>query len=113
MSADEQAALQRFLLEDAALARGYDLLQRFRRIVADRDVPGLSPWLDDAQGSGLASFVGLANGIVADRSAVEAALTLPWSQGPTEGHIHRLKLLKRQGYGRAKLDLLRCRVVAS
>jgi transposase len=50
---------------------------------------------------------------VADRAAVEAALTLPWSQGPTEGHVHRVKLLKRQGYGRAKLDLLRCRVIAS
>lgn len=113
LSADEQAALRQFLAEDAGLACGYALLQRFRRIVAERDAAGLSTWLDDAQKSGLAPFVGLANGIAADRAAVEAALTLPWSQGPTEGHIHRVKLLKRQGYGRAKLDLLRCRVVAS
>lgn len=113
LSADEREALQQFLAEDVDLAHGYDLLQRFRRIVADRDRSALATWLDDAQCSGLASFVGFANGLVADRAAVEAALTLPWSQGPTEGHIHRAKLLKRQGYGRAKLDLLRARIVAS
>jgi transposase len=58
-------------------------------------------------------FVSLANGIEADRKAVYAALTLPWSNGQTEGQINRLKLIKRQGYGRAKLDLLRVRVLAS
>jgi transposase len=46
-----------------------------------------------------------------DRAAVEAALTLPWSQGQTEGQINRLKLLKRQMYGRANIDLLRLRVL--
>ena len=40
-------------------------------------------------------------------TAVEAALTLPWSNGPVEGHVHRLKLIKRQIYGRASFDLLR------
>jgi transposase len=42
---------------------------------------------------------------------VHAALELPYSNGPTEGHVTRLKLLKRQMYGRAKLDLLRQRVL--
>jgi transposase len=46
-----------------------------------------------------------------DEAAVRAALSLPWSTGPVEGHIHRLKLIKRQMYGRAKLDLLRIRVL--
>ena len=46
-----------------------------------------------------------------DEAAVRAALTLPWSTGPVEGHIHRWKLIKRQMYGRAKLDLLRIRVL--
>jgi len=44
---------------------------------------------------------------------VEAAFLLPWSNGPVEGHINRVKLIKRQGYGRAKFDLLRQRVLAS
>ncbi len=48
-----------------------------------------------------------------DEAAVRAALQLPWSNGPTEGHINRLKLLKRQAYGRAKLDLLEQRLLAA
>ncbi len=47
------------------------------------------------------------------RLRVEAALTMPWWNGPVEGHVHRVKLIKRQGYGRAKLALLRRRVLAS
>ena len=46
-----------------------------------------------------------------DKAAVIAGLTLPWSQGPVEGHVNRLKLIKRQMFGRAKIDLLRQRVI--
>ena len=46
-----------------------------------------------------------------DRVAVTGGLTLPWSNGPVEGHVNRLKLLKRQGYGRAGVALLRQRVM--
>ena len=46
-----------------------------------------------------------------DYAAVKAALTLPWSNGPVEGHINRLKLIKRSGYGRMQLALLRQRVL--
>src|SRR5207253_7845821 len=52
-----------------------------------------------------------AQGLRQDYAAVKAALTWPYSNGPTEGHVNRLKLLKRQMYGRAKLDLLRQRVL--
>jgi transposase len=109
----EQQALQGVLASDQELARGYTLLQRFRALVAGRDGSALDVWLADAHASDLPSFAALANGIRADRAAVEAALVLPWSTGPVEGHVHRLKLIKRQGYGRAKLDLLRQRVLAS
>ena len=44
--------------------------------------------------------------LVGDGDPVRAAVTLPWSNGQVEGQINRLKLLKRQMYGRAKLDLL-------
>lgn len=113
LDSTERATLDRVLDEDATLALGYALLQHFRRVIADRDAAALATWLTEAQASGLAPFVGLANGITADRAAVEAALTLPWSTGPVEGHVHRVKLLKRQHYGRAKLDLLRTRVLAA
>ncbi len=52
-----------------------------------------------------------ANGIGKDRGAVLSAITSPWSSGQVEGQITRLKLVKRQMYGRAKLDLLEARLV--
>ena len=54
-----------------------------------------------------------ARGIMRDHGAVLAAFVEPWSTGPVEGQINRLKLLKRTMYGRAKFDLLRCRVLAA
>jgi transposase len=56
--------------------------------------------------STLTSFRRFARGRRADDAAVQAGVTLPWSQGPLEGQINRLKMLKRQMYGRARLDLL-------
>ena len=53
----------------------------------------------------------LAEGMERDYAAVEAALRLPYSTGPVEGNINRLKLIKRSGYGRAGFDLLRLRVL--
>ena len=55
----------------------------------------------------------LAAGLERDRAAVAAALEYEWSSGPTEGHINRLKTLKRSMYGRAKFDLLRIRTLAN
>ena len=109
----ERAALDRVLAENPDLAAGHSLLQRFRRLVAERDLDRLDPWLADARASGLARFEAFANGLAADRAAVDAAFIEPWSTGPVEGHVHRVKLLKRAGYGRAKLDLLRRRVLAA
>ena len=107
----ERAALDQALAADAELATGHALLHRFRRLLAARDLPALDTWLADARASGLPPFVTFATGLANDRAAVDAALTLPWSTGPVEGHVHRLKLIKRQGYGRAKIDLLRARVL--
>jgi transposase len=58
----------------------------------------------------VASF---ANGIAKDEAAVRAAITLPWSNGQTEGQITKLKLVKRQMYGRGHLDLLQARLIWS
>ncbi|HZT08409.1 MAG TPA: transposase [Chloroflexota bacterium] len=103
----------RVLAEDAELAQGCELLERFQQLVRERDRAGLDGWLAAVQESGLAPFQSFANGLQRDRAAVDAALTLEWSNGLVEGHVHRLKLIKRQGYGRAKIDLLRRRVVAA
>ena len=113
LDADEHAALDQVLAEDQEVARGYTLLQRFRRLMAERNVAALDDWLAAAEGSALAPFVSLAKGLQDDRPAGEAGLRLPWSNGPVEGLVTRIKLVKRQGYGRAKLDLLRSRLIAA
>jgi transposase len=83
--------------------------ERFHRMLRTRDVGALRHWLADTGSSLLASF---GKGIAADLAAVTAALAEPWSNGQTEGQIIKLKLVKRQMYGRARLDLLRARLVA-
>jgi transposase len=91
------------------LAPARDLVERFHRMVPDRDPDALSPWITDAAGSVLVSF---GRGIAADQAVVAAAMTQPWSNGQTEGQITKLKLVRRQMYGRGKLDLLRARLTA-
>jgi len=68
----------------------------------------LAPWVAETEGSLLGAF---GRGIKADLAAVRAALSEPWSNGQTEGQINKLKLVKRQMYGRAGLDLLRARLI--
>ena len=109
----ELAALQDILDGDERLALGYALLQRFRRVIARRSVRDLDQWLDDAQASELRPFVSLSHGIQADRAAVVNGLTLRWSTGPVEGTVTKVKLLKRQGYGRASTRLLRRRIISA
>jgi transposase len=91
-----------------SLAAARQLMERFHQILRGRDADGLTPWLIDSTKSLLASF---ANGIKRDFAAVSAAVTEPWSNGQTEGQITKLKMVKRQMYGRAKMDLLRARLI--
>jgi hypothetical protein len=69
------------------------------------DVPGTQLRLDEQ----FAADPVWTDGLRRERTELLAALTLPWSTGPVEGHITRLKLIKRQGYGRAGLDTLKRR----
>src|SRR5579859_2245662 len=94
---DQTERLGKLLERYPQLNAAYHLLQRFRAIVSKRDTDSLAGWLAAAKTSKLPTFARFAKGIEMDRGAVEAALTLPWSNGPVEGHIHRVKLIKRQG----------------
>lgn len=82
----------------------------FQAMIRKKIVADLEPWLERAKPSLVASF---ANGVVKDRAAVVAAITSPWSNGQTEGQITKLKLVKRQMYGRGKLDLLQARLIGA
>jgi transposase len=88
------------------LAAAVVLAQDFASLVRQRQPTQLDPWLRRAATSALAPFRRLAKGVREDYAAVQAGVTLPWSQGPIEGHINRLKMLKRPMFGRARLDLL-------
>jgi transposase len=109
----ERDALTEILDGDDRLATGYALLQRFRRLIARRSEGDLIQWLADAAESGLRPFASLAHGIQADYVAVINGLKLPWSTGPVEGTVTKVKLLKRAGYGRASTGLLRRRVLSA
>jgi transposase len=91
-----------------ALVTARELFNRFQAMIRQRKSADLRSWLQDAASSLLASF---ATGLQADDKAVAAAIVEPWSNGQTEGQITKLKLVKRQMYGRAKLDLLRARLL--
>ncbi len=83
----------------------------FQRIVCQREAGKLDAWLDTAAGSGIAQLKTFAEGLRRDYTEIKTALELPWSNGQTEGQVNKLKLIKRQMYGRANFDLLRQRVL--
>jgi transposase len=107
----QQDQVKRICQADTALQKAYELAQEFVLMVADRQAQRLHIWLDQAESSGLTGLCGFAQSMRRDQAAVFAALSSEWSNGQTEGQVHRLKLLKRQGYGRANFDLLRLRVL--
>jgi len=87
-----------------------DLINAFGRLIRGDDAGALDAWLEQAATTALRGF---AEGLRGDHGAVRAAITEPWSNGPVEGHVNRLKLIKRQMFGRAKFDLLRQRVLCA
>jgi transposase len=93
-----------------ALLDARDLIDRFHAMIRKKIEADLDPWIADTSTSLIVSF---ANGIIRDQVAVRAAITSPWSNGPTEGQITKLKLVKRQMYGRGKIDLLQARLIGA
>ncbi len=92
----------------AALAEARDVIVAFHDLLRRKALHDLAPWMTRARGGIVAAF---ANGAARDQDAVEAAIATAWSNGQTEGQICKLKLVKRQMYGRGKLDLLEARVI--
>jgi transposase len=111
LTADQRALIERICQTHADLQELYQLGQDFVQMVKQRQARRLAPWLARARKSSSAELQGFASGIKRDYAAVQAALSLPWSQGQVEGQITRLKFLKRQMYGRAQFDVLRSRVL--
>jgi transposase len=110
-TAAEAQQLIQLHAQSAEVAEAIDLAQDFATLVRQRQPEGLDAWLQRATTSALEALRRFATGLRDDYEAVKAGVTLPWSTGPVEGHINRLKMLKRQMFGRARLDLLSRRFV--
>jgi transposase len=107
----EQTQLLQLQQADPLLATLATHTEAFAQMVRERAAERLESWFESVLASPWRTLKRFAQGLRQDDAAVRAAMTSPYSNGPTEGHVNRLKLLKRQMYGRAKLDLLRQRVL--
>jgi transposase len=109
---DEQRSyLKQLCAEDATVATAVDVAEDVLAMLRRREGERLEAWLAKADASDVEELTRFAAKLRTDLAAVQAGLTQRHSNGQTEGHVNRLKLVKRQGYGRAKVDLLRKRVL--
>ena len=105
-TAVEAQQLTQWRAQPGELADAITLTEAFVQLIRQRQGAQLDPWLERAAQSTLGVFRRFAQGLRDDYAAVKAGMTLPWSTGPVEGQMNRLKMLKRQMCGRARLDLL-------
>jgi transposase len=107
----EDAPLLEQMRQHSALSESISLTQGFLRLVRQRLPDQLDDWIEQAENSSIQSLQRFANGLKDDYDAVKAGLTLEISNGQVEGQNNRLKMLKRQMFGRAGLDLLAKRLI--
>jgi transposase len=109
----EQARLDAIRGCGIELAEALDLADGFANLIRKRSTGTLSEWLTRGETSPDPALRRFAEGIRSDEASVQAAVTQRWSNGPVEGHVNRLKTIKRQMYGRAGFVLLRARVLSA
>jgi transposase len=107
----ERALLTDLCRRSSELATSRRLAQQFMVLVRERRGAQLEDWIAEVQSTGPPELRGFSRNLHRDWRAVHAGFTVHWSSGPVEGNINRLKLIKRQMYGRANFDLLRRRVL--
>ena len=113
LTSEEDAYVRTLLQSSSDIVPAFGLIQRFWRLVTERDETALGPWAQEAEQSGIPELVRFVQGLYRDWEAVENALLFASSQGQVEGSVNRIKLLKRQSYGRASPALLRARVLGA
>lgn len=109
--AEEQARVDRLRAGAPNRQEGLGLVAELAEMLRKESRMSLREWLTKVRQSGVQEMRTFAEGLRQDEAAVQAALEEPWSNGPVEGEVNRLKLIKRQMYGRAGLQLLRARVL--
>jgi transposase len=113
---EKLTALQRHQIEQICqaseeLCTVYLLSQEFVTFLKERKAEALDGWLARAKACHVTELGSFVTGIRRDYAAVRAAFSLPCSNGVVEGHVNRLKFIKRSMFGRAYLDLLRVKVL--
>jgi transposase len=111
LTADDKAQLTAILAECPELAALQEHIAAFADLMTKRRGRHLEQWITAADASGLPELRSFITGLRRDQDAVVAGLTLPYSSGVVEGHVNRIKMLKRQMYGRASPDLFRRRIL--
>jgi len=113
LTEDQAAYLDRLQVCDEAVGAAYELSQRFAAMIRELGGERLEEWLAETESCEAPALRRFAASLKTDLAAVRAGLVESWNNGPVEGFIHKLKLVKRQGYGRANIDLLKARVMAA
>jgi transposase len=111
LTTEQQTLLDQLSMQCPDLVPLRELSAEFREVFQRGKGQALRAWMMRAESSGIGSLVRFAAGLRKDFAAVLAAVETGWSNGPVEGQINRLKMLKRQMYGRAGFALLRARVL--
>src|SRR6266446_3049139 len=111
LKAEEQENLRLLRQASPDLETAYQLVKEFLQMVRELTGERLEEWLGKVEAEALQAFQPFVTGVQQDKDAVLAGLTLPWSNGPLEGNVNRLKLIKRSMYGQADLNLLKLRVL--
>lgn len=111
LDADEQATLTAICQASQTAQTTYDLVQDFRQMLHHLEGHKLDEWLAKVVNSQIRELQSFVRGVERDKAAVVAALTYPLNNGVVEGHVNKLKLIKRMMFGRAGFPLLRQRVI--
>jgi len=111
LTEEERLVRQTVLDASPIVSQGLELVESFRKAICSRSEEKLAAWMVAAAESQIPEFENFVTVLRRDEAAVRAAASSEWSNGQTEGQVNRLKMLKRQMYGRANFDLLRARVL--
>jgi transposase len=112
LTQEEQSTFAR-VRQHAQVDLAYRLARRFQTMVRLHTADDLQSWFQACLTSDIPDLQTFVASLIHEEPSIRLALSMPWSTGPVEGHVNRLKLIKRSMYGRAKFDLLRLRVLAA
>jgi transposase len=111
LSTEEKTFVNTICTESKEIKKAAKLIRKFKSMLKKKDSTLLKPWIENAISSNIKEIKGFAKGLLSDIEAIENGVKLPWSNGPVEGLVNKLKIIKRQMYGKASFELLRKRLV--